>query len=162
MAYLTKTTFAALTVMPSVDVDALEVVAPGWIDAQLDYWSGWIDSRLAKRYAVPFSSPPPDAVKGWLARIVTLRAYMKRGIDPNDAQFSEIKADADAAGVELKEAADSGEGLFDLPLREDTASSGIARGGPLVYSEASPYVSFDDQLTVGVAEDRARRGTSSG
>ena len=43
-------------------VDALEAVDAG-LDRliQLEEWSAWIDSRLRKRYAVPFSEPYPAA-----------------------------------------------------------------------------------------------------
>lgn len=159
MPYLDKAAFAILTVMPAESVDAIEMVAPGWIDGQLTYWSGWIDSRLRKRYAAPFSAPYPEAVTGWLARIVTVRCFLRRGVDPTDLQFEEIKADADRAMEEIKEAADSNEGLFDLPLRADTTASGISRGGPFGYSEQSPYVWTDGQAETGRNEDRNGGGT---
>lgn len=144
--------------MPAADVASLNTIASGWVDTQLEYWSSQIDARLAKRYAVPFASPYPIAVKGWLARIVTVRAFLKRGIDPNDQQFQEIKADCDAAIAEIKEAADSNEGLFDLPLRANTNATGITRGGPFGYSESSPYAWTDVQALEGYADDAAGRG----
>lgn len=161
MAYLTENEFLALTTMPSSTVDSLAVVSPGWIAQQLSYWSAQIDARLRKRYAAPFASPYPLAVQGWLARIVTVRCYLKNGVDPNDLQFAEIKADADAALAEIKEAADSNEGLFDLPLRADTTATGVSRGGPFGYSEASPYVWTDVQSDIGRSEDRSRGGSFS-
>ncbi len=159
MPYLDLTSFKALTIMPADHADAIQLVAPGWIDSQLVYWSGWIDSRLRKRYAAPFESPYPEAVTGWLARLVTVRAYLKRGVDPNDPQFEEIRADAERAMTEIKEAADGDVGLFDLPLRADTTAAGISKGGPLGYSEASPYVWTDEQAATGRAEDSRRGGT---
>lgn len=153
MAYLDLTSFKGLTLMPAEFVDAIESVTAGWIDAQLAYWSSQIDSRLAKRYAVPFSTPVPLAVTGWLARIVTVRCFLKRGVDPTDQQFEEIKADATSALAEIKEAADSADGLFDLPLRADTNASAISRANPRGYSEQSPYVSNDRQGIVGHEED---------
>jgi hypothetical protein len=138
-AYLDRTGFKSLSVMPAVDLDALETEAAGWIDAQLTSVSRWIDSRLAKRYATPFTAPYPDVVTGWLAKIVTKRCYLRRGVDPTDPQFVEIKADADTALAEIKEAADAVDGLFELPLRADTTASGVSKGTPSVYSERSPY-----------------------
>lgn len=158
-AYLNLESFKSLSVMPTEGLDRIEVITPGWVDAQLEYWSAQIDARLAKRYATPFASPYPIAVLGWLSRIVTIRCYLKRGVDPNDLQFAEIKADADAAWTEIKEAADSNTGLFDLPLRADTTTSGIAKGGTYSYTEASPYVWTDAQGDQGRSEDTNRGGT---
>lgn len=159
MAYLTVAGFKDFSLMPSALVDELEEIAAGFLDQQLESESRRIDSRLRKRYAVPFEAPVPVAVQGWLARIVTVRAFLKRGVDPTDAQFTEIKADADAAIAELKEAADSNEGLFDLPVRADSTATGISRGGPFGYSEASPYVWTDLQVATGRDEDRDGSGT---
>ncbi len=157
--YLALADFQALTLMPSDDVDAIELASPGWIDSQLEYWSAQIDSRLRKRYAAPFSVPYPLAVKGWLARIVTVRCYLKMGVRASDEQFAEIKADADAAIAEIKEAADSVTGLFDLPLREDTTTTGVSRGAPRSYTEASPYAWTTVQANAGREEDRNGGGT---
>ena len=147
--------------MPATDIDAIENVHSGWVAQQLSSWSQWIDSRLRKRYAAPFASPYPEAVLSWLARIVTLRCYLRRGVDPTDQQFAEIKADADTAVAEIKEAADSNEGLFDLPLLDAVDVSAIVKAGPRVYSEASPYVFADVQRDAARYEDRSRRGTQS-
>jgi hypothetical protein len=157
--YLDKDAFAALTVMPSGDVDLVEAAAPGWIDRKLAAKSRWIDALLAKRYEVPFVAPYPDTVTDWLARIVTLAAFLRRGVDPNDEQFVAIKADAEAAEAEIREAAASEEGLFELPLRADLTTTGVSKGDPFVYSEASPYVGFDLQRDTGRDEDRNGGGS---
>lgn len=157
-AYLSSAAFKLLSVMPAVDVDALEADAPGWVDAQLAYVSTQIDARLRKRYNVPFTSPYPDAVCGWLAAIVTMRCYLRRGVDATDAQFVEIKALADLASAELKEAADGDAGLFELPLRANTDANGVTRGGPTSYSEASPYVWRDQQGATGRDDDARGSG----
>lgn len=159
MAYLTVDQFKNLSVMPAEYIDALEQVAPGWVQSQLEYWSAWINSRLRKRYDAPFAEPYPEAVTGWLARIVTVRCWLRRGVDPQDEQFREVKDDATAAQAEIQEAADAVEGLFDLPLRANTTASGISKGFPRGYSEQSPYVWTDEQGRVGRDEDRAGRGT---
>lgn len=142
MAYLTPTTYALLTIAPPEYIPEVEIIAPGWLAAQLEYWSSWIDSRLKKRYATPFAAAPntPPAVTGWLARIVDRELYLKRGINPDDKQTEDVKDRALEAKAEVKEAADSAAGLFELPLRVDTPTvTGVSRGGPLMYSEVSPY-----------------------
>jgi hypothetical protein len=145
--------------MPASDVDGIETSAPGWILGQLTYWSSQIDSRLAKRYAVPFPSPYPTAVTGWLARIVTQRLYIKRGVDSTDAQYQVIADDAKESWAEIKEAADAVNGLFELPSRADVDADGVVRGGPVSYSEASPYVGWNVQGNTGRNEDSNGSGT---
>lgn len=157
-AYLTITKFKGLTVMPSSFVDAIETAQAGWLDTQFLYWSDWINTRLRKRYAVPFVAPAPLAVEGWLARIVTVRAFLKRGVNPTDEQYADIKKDCDDALAEIKEAAESEVGLFDLPQRANVDTSGISQGNPLSYSEQSPYSWTDVQGQAGRFEDDNRHG----
>lgn len=158
-AYLDLAGFKDLSVMAGESVDELETVSPGWVDAQLEAASRAIDARLAKRYEAPFAEPYPIAIKSWLARVVTVRALLRRGVDANDEQFTTIKEDAAAAWEEIKEAANSAEGLYELPLREDTTASGVSKGGPYGYSEQSPYVWTDRQVATGREEDSAGDGT---
>ncbi|MBN8609146.1 MAG: DUF1320 family protein [Deltaproteobacteria bacterium] len=159
--YITNDRFRTLTAMPSVMVDRLEAMAPGWLAAKLTARSRWIDSRLAKRYATPFGTPVPEAVEDWLTRIVTLHAYIRHGVDQLDEQFQELKADATKAEDEIKEAAEATNGLFDLPLRADASGSAISKGAPYVYSERSPTLWTKIQARRG-REERARgRGTDA-
>lgn len=151
-AFLDFNGFRARTLMPPEDVDAVEAAHAGWILQQLVDGSAYLRSRLDKRYG-PWEAPYPNACGRWLAAMVTVRAYMKRGVNPSDAQFELIKADADLAVAEVKEAADSSTGLFDLPLRQDSDASGIARGTPLSHSEAGPYEWTDLQLEAVLANE---------
>ena len=161
-AYLTIARFKLLSTIPSVFVDTVESQEPGFVDAQLSYWSDWIDTQLRKRYAAPFLPPVPGAVEGWLARIVTVRVWSKRGVDPNDEQWQEVKKDDTDARAEIQQAANSETGLFDLPLRADTADSGIARAFPMGYSEQSPYAWTTQQVVRGTQDDRRGRGSTGG
>ncbi len=158
MSYLDLDAFRARTLAPAVYVDDVEAAHAGWLDGQLAAWSRKIDSRLRKRYAVPFAEPN-ETVKEWLTQIVTLRLFLKRGVDANDEQFETIRQDAQDALAEIKEAADSEEGLFDLPLLDAADGSAISKGGPLGYGEASPYVWTDRQVATARDEDGAGEGT---
>ncbi len=153
MAYLTVSEFRARTIMPSEDVDMLEAVRQGYLSAQLADWSDEIDARLRKRYAVPFTVPAPRTVVRWLVKLATRDAYDARGNNPSAVSDAEaIYKAAERAEADLKEAADSKDGLFDLPLRADLTASGVTKGGPLFYSETSPYVWMTNQRDA--AEDR--------
>lgn len=139
--------FKDRSIMPPGDVDAVETArGAGWTLRQLVSGTAYIYSRLGKRYATPFASPYPEAAERWLTSLVTLVVYQARGWNPSDEQAAQIKEDADLARVELKEAADSQAGLFDLPLVDGADASGISKGGPLVHSEAGPYSWTDLQL----------------
>lgn len=162
MAYLDKDAFALRTSMPPEHVDDIEDRTPGWIDMQLESWSRWVDMRLGKRYAVPFAAPAPEIVLSWVTWIVTLECYKKRGVDPNDLEMELYRSDHSRAFEEVREAAEAQFGLFALPLSADTSASGIKKGYPRTYSEASPYVWTDEQARVARAEDRNRGGTFHG
>jgi hypothetical protein len=147
--------FTALTIMPSSDVATLESLEPGFLVARIAYWQGYIEVRLTKRYVVPFAAPVPPVVQGWLSDIVTVDAYNKRGRNAADPAIEDLKAERTRALAEIKEAADSKEGLFDLPLRADLPTSAITRGGPLGYAEQSPYTAMTLQGIDGRAEDES-------
>jgi hypothetical protein len=143
MAYLTLATYRDLSLAPPALINRCETDHPGWVLGQLEFWSAWLDSRLKKRYAAPFAAPPntPPVVLGWLVRILDAELYLKIGINPRDEQAATVVQERAAdAKAEVKEAADSKEGLFELPLRADTpAATDITRAGPLGYTEQSPY-----------------------
>ncbi len=168
MPYLDRDAFAARTDLPPEYLDAIEDRTPGWLDVQLEQWSRWIDARLTKRYDVPFATPVPEIIKLWLSTIVTMRALLKRGIDPSDVDVSLLREDYDrvvgtpANPGEIQEAAEAEKGLFELPLRQDVSASGVSKGGPRTYSEASPYAWRDEQAATGREEDRRRGGTIRG
>lgn len=150
--------FKLLSVMPASDIDARETAQPGYVTKQLGSAGGYINAQLSKRYVVPFTNLPDDSiVYRWESDIATYRIWQRRGWDATDDQVEQIKEDHDRALAELQKAADAVTGLYDLPLAN--GSSGISKGKPRVYSEASPYVGFDVQGETGRTEDRGRSGT---
>lgn len=160
MSYLTVAEFKQLSLLPGEFVDSIEDAEPGWTLAQLTQVSRLeVDGRLRKRYDVPFATPVPEAVRAWVARIVDVRVMVRRGVDPQDAQFDLIREDAAEAKEQLKEAANGQEGLFDLPVRADNNNSGIVHGAPRSYSEASPYVWMTRQAQRGRDEDATGEGS---
>jgi hypothetical protein len=131
-----------------------------FVHRRLAAQSSHIDARLRKRYAAPFAVPVPEIVLEWVERLVTRDCYVKRGFNPgDDAEDNEILARAVAAEAEVKEAADSKDGLFALPLRDDADADAIVKAGPLSYSEASPYVWSDVQAAQAAIDDESGRGS---
>lgn len=158
--YLTDSEFRLLTLLPVNVIDEVEVRTPGWLTQQLTTVSSRMDARFAKRYAAPFVDPYPTVVQEWLAHIVSWRCYLKRGVNSLDSEATEYKAQHDQALKEIEEAANSEVGLFELPLKQSTPDgTGVTRGGPMSYSEQSPYVWTDYQAEVGRNEDEAGGGT---
>lgn len=168
--YLTFASFKVRTLMPAPEVDNLDEVNPGFIDARIAIQTSWINGRLRKRYGnngvnatLPFGQgqPVPDVVLGWLTALVTYDAYRARGFNPQDPLGELIRADYDAAKAEVKEAADSKDGLFDLPASTEETDSSVTTGGPQAYSETSPYVWTNIEAAVGKAQDAAYTGRGS-
>jgi hypothetical protein len=158
VAYLDVAGFRTKSTIPTELVDKLEAKRPGFLTWQLEYHSRKsVDGRLAKRYAAPFDeTDPPAHVVGWLVDLVTEMAYEAAGAPPNNPQATPWVARAELARTEIKEAADAKDGLFELPLRDDTTATGVTRGFPLAYNETSPYVWQDVQAEAGKNEDADR------
>lgn len=129
---------------------------PSFIETTLADWSSEFNARLKKRYAVPFNpANPPAIIQRWLTKVVTRDCFAKRGYNPTSLQDKEaILDEAVAALAELKEAAESENGLFDLPLLNDDAASAVTQGGPYAYSEQSPYTWLTLQRNAGRNEDK--------
>lgn len=117
-----------------------------FVEQRLVVRTSEINARLRKRYAVPFEDQRvPEVIRGWLAALVLPDLYEARGWDDSDAFAQSMRENATAAREAMKEAADSDVGLYDLPLAQDDTASAISKGGPLGYSEQSPYTWSDVQ-----------------
>lgn len=146
--WLDLTGFKLRSTMPPEDVDRLETQYAGYAAQRLASNQAMIGARLRKRYALPFVSPFPEAAVRWLVDVTTLDLYQRRGWQASAQSENQLIVDAaKTAKDEIKEAADSKDGLFDLPLLDSAPdASGIVKGGPLGYSEASPYTWTDRQI----------------
>jgi hypothetical protein len=107
------------------------------------------------------ATPIAEAFLDWLTVLVTLDLYWKRGSNPQDPALVSLTERRTQVLEEVKEAADSNTGLFDLPISEDEGSS-ISTGFPLGSSQASPYVWTDAQEARGAREDSQSYGDWGG
>ncbi|MBN9162056.1 MAG: hypothetical protein BGO98_29545 [Myxococcales bacterium 68-20] len=139
--------------VPPEVLDQFEAQYPGRIDAVIEAVCRVVDGRLAKRYATPFEhtakKPAPEAIRMHVAALVSHQLRIMIGFDPGSQQDQLLVAAKDEAWAYIKEAADSKEGLVELPLREplpgEKDKSGVKKGGPLSSSNASPYAWADQQ-----------------
>lgn len=135
--------------VPPAVLDECEEQTPGRIDKVIEAVCRFVDGRLAKRYSTPFGEPVPEAIKMAVAAIVSHHLRVQIGFDPGSQQDQLIVDAKNEAFAYLKEAADSKEGLVELPLREPPPgqkdAGGVRRGGPLGRSDASPYDWTDRQ-----------------
>ena len=147
-AALTVAEFKLRTSMPTNYVDELAATeGEDFWPKQIMQAQEWIDARLAKRYALPFLAPVPGIYLGWITVLATLAGYIRRGFDPTAKQNELFVTAVTDAKKEIAEAADSSVGLFELPLRADKpGTSGVVAGGPLGYSEQSPWDWTDRQI----------------
>jgi hypothetical protein len=145
MAYLTIPEFRLRSVMPEEDIDEIERKYPGFLSAKLEEYSSRIDTRLAKRYVVPLRSAstnaPPEIVFAWLTAFATHDAYLRRGFNPSSEQDGLIVKQWEWADKDITETSDAEQGRYELMLLSQSGAlvSGVSKGGPLSYSEASPY-----------------------
>jgi len=128
--------------------------------------TGLVATFPAQTYAVDnlytSSTPVPEVALGWLVALVDVDVWKRRGTNPQDPAIALATTDRDAAVAEITEAANSDTGLFELPTIDTQGDSAVNHGGPLFYSEASPFVSADLQEEQGRAEDFAGTGTYGG
>jgi len=142
--------------MPPESVQELEARRPGFLLAQIQRHWNRIQAILRKRYDVSaMAADPPETVIGWLVDLVTKEAYDARGYDPSGkSDEAAILKRWEEAKLEIKEAADSEKGLFELPLLASIEDAdGVTKGFALGTSEQSPYVWADKQREAATAED---------
>lgn len=157
--YLDLAGYKSHTAIRPEAVDEVESKRPGYIVTCLIANQAKIDARLRKRYAVPFQAPQPEIVLRWVVALTDPDTWLARGTSPNDPVIARYDERMTTALDEIKEAADSNTGLYDLPLAETTQATAVVSGGPLGYSEQSPYVAFDRQSSLARAEDSNQDGT---
>jgi len=158
-AYLDTDEFKLRTIIAGSFIDDLESSQPGWVDQQLESMSRRVDSRLRKRYVVPFATAP-ESVKLWVTQLATMRVFMRIYRAPTEQQqWVSVQEDYENAMAELKEAADSQNGLYDLPITDAADASAITKAQTAAYSEQSPYAAFDGQAAYARDEDRNGGGT---
>jgi hypothetical protein len=103
-------------------------------------------------------TPVPEIVLRWLVAFTDLDVMKRRYRQTNDAALEDFKAAAAAAAGDVKEAADSKDGLFDLPVNE-ASDSAVTTAFPLGYSETSPYVWTTEQARTGITQDNQGSGS---
>lgn len=129
-------TFAEYKARSRVRDSIIDRAGSAKVEAFLAERSSKIRARLVKRYAVDFQDPgaPPDVLLGWLGALVDRDVQEYVGGVPEGREDEWIVKRADQAEAEIKEAADSETGLFELPLRntDPLGSSAINKGAPIV------------------------------
>jgi hypothetical protein len=144
------------------DVDALESRYAGFTAQKLLRWSEFIDARLKKRYAVPFNlTTPPSVIVMWLVDLTTQSLLNRRGYNADDPQMVRMEERTTLAHAQLLEAANSRDALFDLPFLQGGGDSAVTQGGPMFYSETSPYVWQNVQECAGRSDDCAGFGDTA-
>lgn len=131
--------------LPAEDVHILEQKYPGIVLRVAARVSSTFDTRLIKRYTVPFNMPYPPALVDAVARVVAWRLLLIRSFNPGSEQDQLIKEEKDEAMAWLTEAADSEKGNVELPTKSGSTVSAVSAGTPYAYAEASPYMWCDVQ-----------------
>jgi hypothetical protein len=101
------------------------------------------------------ATPVPESFLDWLTVLVSNDVMWKRGTNPQDPAIVALTERRKQVLDEVKEAADSKDGLFDLPISDDEQSA-ISSGGPMGTSNASPYAWTTQTGNAGRAQDAGR------
>jgi hypothetical protein len=134
-SYLTLAEYRSIT---TIDGSIVDLCSAKGKDVQrwLDLSSAHIRSRLVKRYAIDWSEvanqPTPDKIIQWLILLVDIPVCKCAGAIPEGRVDDWVREDEQKVEAEIKEAADSEGGLFELPLRE-TGPSAVSKGAPIVH-----------------------------
>lgn len=145
--YFTLAFFKDHTTIDVEDVEAFEQRYPGRIEKLIVTWSRYLDAFLRKIYVVPFAPPIPIEICINGTRLVTAEVMKIRGYTPGTSQKEVCDADVALATEFLKELRDPENGRLELPLKNETPEAeGVAKGGPLFFSEQSPYDWTDAQV----------------
>lgn len=107
-------------------------------------------------------TPVAEIALGWLVSMVDVDVWDRRGANAQDPTIARYVAKVEKAETQIAAAANSQEGLFELPLNDAESASAVQHAGPLSYSEASPYVGADRQEREGFVEDCHASGTYGG
>lgn len=95
-----------------------------FVNRQISLLRGSIYNRLRRLYSIDsMVQSEPDIIKLWIAALVVLKIYRKRGIDPTDLQFQEFKEQAAFIEQQIDAAANAESGLYDLPLLNSNESA---------------------------------------
>jgi hypothetical protein len=134
-AYLTLAQYRAITTVDGSVVDLCGTKGKS-VQRWLDLSSAHIRARLVKRYAIDWSEvenqPVPDKIIEWLILLVDIPVCKCAGATPEGRVDDWTREDEQRVNDELKEAADSETGLFELPLREPGASA-ATKGAPIIH-----------------------------
>ena len=98
------------------------------------------------------ATPVPETVLRWLRTLADYDVVKHHYRTTTDPALIDLKDDVATVRTEIQQAANSKDGMWDLPSTED-ADSAITAGGPLGYSETSPYTWTDRQARDGTFDD---------
>lgn len=110
------------------EVDKFETKYPGRIAAMSLSISGKFDLRLRLRYGVPFPSPYPSEIVGYVVAVLVWEMVLAKGINPNAEQTKELKAKHDEAWAALEKLR-TNEYQLDATL---DATPSKSEGGPVI------------------------------
>jgi hypothetical protein len=150
MPYLTLAEWKERTNFEPSEIDEF-LSRPGRANAftaWLEEAESTIDDTLRRRYAVPFASPVPRAVKKWCRFLLDEQFELARRLPGStEAQDAGVYAQAERARQEMQSAANANEPAHpELPLAANKpSSSGVALGGPVVVSYQMPGNYYDYQ-----------------
>ena len=148
MSYATLQQVRRLGVMRPSDIDRIEAQEPGITLERAEAVTSVLNSKLMKRYRLPFMQPYPLSLAKYVAVVVSYELLTDvRGLNPESDQKDAAEKALAKVEAWLTAAVDPEGGDVELRAAEaGLGPSAVSAGGPYGYSEASPYTWTDAQV----------------
>lgn len=118
-AYVSEADFRKSTRLAVAVVNSIDTERPDFIDVALSERSAELNARLRKRYNVPLTmAEVPTMVRRWVIVLVSYDVLTASGFPANGSE-EPIVAEYQLALEQIKETADTENGLYELPLYAD-------------------------------------------
>ena len=166
---LTESEFRQLSLIPREWVDDIAAKYPPeagqktWLLQQLELQASEVLAQLDTRYNTSrLASPYPMIIKKWISALVAADLVLLLWFQSNSSDVERYESRAQLARDQIKDAVNSKEGMWQLPLKEGDSTSKAQRSAVRYSSTTSPFLDMRVQRDRGKQEDNSGSPTTGG